>query len=108
MVIYGKWMRPRLRERMIHDHVIPEYAVPGPDYDPDRAARRAKIKRVLVLGIVGYLVVLVGIGLAVSGMTGSTVAGLLTTVALLFVMPWVATALRANYQKRMGLPVRGY
>ena len=79
-----------------------------PDQDPDRAKRLARVKRLLLLAIFGYLGVLAAIGLGVWGATGSVAAGLLTVLGLSLMMPWIATAGRAAHQKRNGLPVRGY
>ena len=79
-----------------------------PDTDPERKARLAKAKARILRGMVAYLVVLIAIGLAVWGVTGSGTAGAFTTLGLFLLMPWVATALRVSYQKRKGLPARGY
>jgi hypothetical protein len=49
----------------------------------------------------------IAIGAAVWALSGSWVSGALTALGIFGMMPVLATALRVNYQKRHGLPVRG-
>jgi hypothetical protein len=79
----------------------------SPRKDPPTAAQIAKAKARILRWLIGYFLILAGIGLAVWAATGSVVAGGLTALGLFLLLPWVATALRISYQKRHGLPVRG-
>ena len=78
---------------------------PGPKPTPEQIARARKR---LIRGLTIYLGSLIVIAYVVGVVTGSAVAGFLTFLGILLIMPVVATWLRISYQKRKGLPVRGY
>lgn len=68
----------------------------------------ARVKMRLLLALLAYFAVIVAVVIVVGVLTGNVVIGVASGIGVLVLMPLISTVLRASYQKRKGLAVRGY